>query len=98
MTIDIPPVPPGIQAAAPATPAASTGSAEAPLGTKVIGQASMLPDGTIQMELRMEDPASGAVGHSYPSYAPGSPRYEEILNHLGPFKPGEVKPVMNDWP
>ena len=90
MTIDNPPAPPGIQAPAP-------GTAEALPGQKVIGQASMQADGTITMELRLEDPASGAVGHSYPKFAPGSPRYKEILDHLGPFKPGEVKPVMNDW-
>jgi hypothetical protein len=98
MSIDIPPQPAAIHAAAPEPATPSTGTAEAAPGTKVIGRARMLEDGTIAMELRMEDPKSGAVGHSYPKFAPGSPRYKEILDHLGPFKPGEVKPVMNDWP
>jgi hypothetical protein len=98
MSIDIPPDPPAIHAAAPGSETPSSGGSESALGTKVIGHARMLDDGTIAMELRMEDPKSGAVGHSYPKFAPGSPRYQEILDHLGPFKPGEVKPVMNDWP
>jgi hypothetical protein len=97
MSIDTPNVPPAIHAAAPGPQTPSSGTAEAPVGQKVIGMARMLPDGTIAMELRVEDPASGAVGHAYPKYAPGSPRYQELLDHLGPFKPGEVKPVMNDW-
>jgi hypothetical protein len=93
MTIDIPPSLPVIHGPSPSVQAA----AEEANGKKVIGQATMQPDGTIIMQLRLEDPTSGAVGHSYPSFAPGSPRYNEILEHLGPFKPGETKPVMNDW-
>ena len=38
-------------------------------------------------------------GHAlgYSRYPPGHPRYEEILRHVGPIKPGEEKPVR-PWP
>ena len=87
MTIDTPPTPPGIEAHAgdPST------------FHKVIGQAKMQPDGTITMQIRVEDPASGAVGHAYPAYAPGTPKYQAVLDRLGPFKPGDTKSITDEW-
>lgn len=64
---------------------------------KVIGQAAMRDDGTIVMDLRMEDPKSGAIGDARVTYRPGDPRYQATLDHLGGLKPGEIKPVYNDW-
>ena len=72
-------------------------SASDTTGHKVIGQASMQPDGTIVMDLRMEDAATGSVGDSHVTYAPGSPHYQAVLDHLGGLAPNEVKPVMDDW-
>ena len=64
---------------------------------KVIGQAAMREDGTIIMDLRMEDPKSGAIGDARLTYKPGDPQYQATLDHLGGLKPGEIKPVFNDW-
>jgi hypothetical protein len=64
---------------------------------KVIGQAAMRDDGTIVMDLRMEDPKSGAIGDARVTYPPGDPSYQATLDHLGGLKPGEIKPVYNDW-
>ena len=86
MSTDVPSEPPAIEMQAPN-----------PAGHKVIGVAHMEPDGTIAMQLRIEDPAGGAVGHSHPRYTPGSPDYDAILRHLGAFKPGETKAVYDDW-
>ena len=76
------------------TPAVT--ASDAP-GHKVIGQASMQPDGTIVMDLRMEDAATGSVGDSHLTYAPGSTHYQAVLDHLGGLAPNQVKPVMDDW-
>lgn len=64
---------------------------------KVIGQAAMREDGTIVMDLRMEDAKSGAIGDARLTYKPGDPHYQPTLDHLGGLKPGEIKPVFNDW-
>jgi hypothetical protein len=64
---------------------------------KVIGQAAMREDGTIVMDLRMEDPKSGAIGDARIFYKPGDADYQATLDHLGGLKPGEIKPVYNDW-
>ena len=77
-----------------ASPAMSVADAA---GHKVIGQASMRPDGTIVMDLRMEDAATGSVGDSRVTYASGSPHYQAILDHLGGLKPNEIKPILDDW-
>ena len=88
MSADSPPTPP----AAIVEPAPADATRH-----RVIGQATMQPNGIIAMQLRIEDPVSGAVGHAYPRYAPGDPEYQKVLDHLGPFKPGETKPVLDDW-
>jgi hypothetical protein len=64
---------------------------------KVIGQAAMLEDGTIVLDLRMEDQKSGAIGDARLRYRRGDPDYQPTLDHLGGLKPGEIKPVYNDW-
>jgi len=57
-----------------------------------IGQAYMQSDGTIVLELRAED-GKGSVGEGRLVYPPSDPRYQEILKHLAPLKPGETKLV-----
>jgi hypothetical protein len=64
---------------------------------KTIGQATMQADGTIVMDLRMEDRASGAVGDGRFTIKPGDANYASTIEHLGGLKPGETKPVKNDW-
>lgn len=62
-----------------------------------IGSARMRADGTIVLQLRAEDPASGAIGDAELEYPPGHPQYKEVLEHLAGLKPGEEKPVP-PWP
>lgn len=57
-----------------------------------IGVATMLPDGTIVLDLRAEAPGS-TVGRGRVTYPPGHPEYAAVLRHLGGLRPGEVKPV-----
>lgn len=57
-----------------------------------IGEARMLPDGTITLLLRAEGPG-GVVGQALLTYDQAHPRYEYVLRHLAPMKPGDVKPV-----
>jgi hypothetical protein len=64
---------------------------------KSIGAARMLADGTITLQLRAEDPASGAIGDAFFTYPPTHPEYQKILEHLGPMKPGDQRPVP-PWP
>jgi hypothetical protein len=68
-----------------------------PSERKVIGQAAMLEDGTIVMDLRMEDAKSGAVGDIRVQHKRGDADYQPTLDHLGGLRPGEIKPVYNDW-
>lgn len=57
-----------------------------------IGMAEMKEDRTVVLFLRAEGP-NGQVGHSELLYTPSQAKYEEILKHVGPLKPGERKPV-----
>lgn len=57
-----------------------------------IGIATMLPDGTIVLDLRAET-SSGTVGQGRLTYPPGHPEYAAVLRHLGGLRPGEVKSV-----
>jgi hypothetical protein len=57
-----------------------------------IGAATMLPDGTIKLQLRAEGPG-GTVGDALLTYPPSDKDYAKILKHLGGLKPGESKPV-----
>lgn len=64
-----------------------------------IGECWMEADGTIRMFLRAETQAAGGtiVGHVLQEYRPGDRQYEEILQHVGPMRPGERRPVPA-WP
>lgn len=57
-----------------------------------IGIATMLPDGTIVLDLRAEA-SGGTVGRGRVTYPPGDPEYAAVLRHLGGLRPGEVKSV-----
>lgn len=61
-----------------------------------IGQAHMLPDGTIELWLRAEGPG-GMKGDAKFSYAPTHPQYQQILQHVGGLEPGSTRPVP-PWP
>lgn len=80
-------------AAPSASPAAAASSAPLP---ESIGAATMLEDGTIEMQLRAED-GSGGIGEASFTYTKDDPRYPKILEHLGGLKPGESKSVP-PWP
>ena len=61
-----------------------------------IGSATMEADGTIVLQLRAEG-TDGQTGDGLLRYPPAHPRYQEILQHLGGLKKGEVKAVP-PWP
>jgi len=54
---------------------------EAPPGTAPIGTARRLADGTIELDLRAEDPG-GAIGHAVLRIAPDDPNYGKVSAHL----------------
>jgi hypothetical protein len=54
------------------------------------------PDGTLVMQLRAET-AGKAVGDALLRYKPDDLEYGRMLEHVGPLKPGERKPVP-PWP
>lgn len=94
---------PGYENAQGYVPIGSTGivsmAAEqdnAPAPQAPIGVCWMEADGTIKMRLRAEGPG-GIVGHAMLEYPPDHPEYQEILEHVGPIKPGERKAVQ-PWP
>jgi hypothetical protein len=60
---------------------------------RLIGDATMDPDGTIHLDLRFELPGGGE-GLSRLSYPRSHPRYKKVLDHLGGLAPGEVKGVL----
>lgn len=66
---------------------------------QAIGECWMEADGTIHMFLRAETETKGGtiVGHSFQAYRPGDPDYAKILEHVGPMRPGDRKPVRA-WP
>lgn len=66
------------------------------MSTASIGQASMLADGTIELQLRAEGPG-GMRGDAKLKYPPTHPQYQMVLTHLGGLEPGTVKPVP-PWP
>lgn len=73
-----------------------------PVGThqaRYIGDCKMEADGTIRMFLRAETQTGGGriVGHVMQEYRPGDRQYEEILEHVGPMRPGDRRPVPA-WP
>jgi hypothetical protein len=66
----------------PATPAA-------------IGEATMLEDGTLVLDLVAA--AGDTRGHGRITYRPTDPQYAEVLEHLGGLRPGERK-LVPPWP
>ena len=56
-----------------------------------IGVATMTEDGVITLRLRSLPP--GPIAEGVLRYAPDNPQYDEIKEHLGGIRPGEVKPV-----
>ena len=71
-----PDVPPSIQQPMPAS----------------IGNATMLPDGTLQLMLRGIGP-NGAIAETLAVMKPGEERYEKMLKVLGPMAPGESRAI-----
>jgi hypothetical protein len=61
-----------------------------------VGEARMLEDGTLVLDLRATDGA-GRVGDARFYYPKSHAEYREVLDHLGGLKPGESKPVP-PWP
>ncbi len=78
-----------------AGPGASSDAAEPPAAPTSIGEATMLEDGTLVLDLVAA--AGGTRDHGRVTYAPGDPQYAEVLEHLGGMQPGERKPVP-PWP
>ena len=61
-----------------------------------IGVATMQADGTLVLRLHAYGPG-GLHGEGMMHYPVSHPKYREILQHIGPLKPGESKPVP-PWP
>jgi len=61
-----------------------------------IGFVNMEADGTLVLNLNASLEGK-VVGHGYFRYPPDHPKYEDVLRHVGPIKPGEEKPVR-PWP
>ncbi|MBO1081616.1 hypothetical protein [Roseomonas haemaphysalidis] len=55
--------------------------------TPSIGIATMLPDGTIVLDLRAEGPG-GMIGDARLTYRPGEPHYPAVRDHLPGLRPG----------
>lgn len=70
----------------------SNSSKESTQLPEFIGICWMEDDGTIKMRLRAEGPG-GIVGHALFEYGPDHEEYKEIMDHVGPIKPGERKGV-----
>ncbi|MCA9588626.1 MAG: hypothetical protein KC657_25090 [Myxococcales bacterium] len=89
-----PTAPASPSSAAPTTaPSASGASSPAPRAAPAsIGVARMLPDGTLELDLRGPGGAESRV-----VYKPNDAKYKSTLDHLGGMKPGESKPVP-PWP
>ncbi len=58
-----------------------------------IGEARMLSDGEILLDIFAHDPETGARGQTQLRYPLSHPQYDEILEHLGGMQPGERKAV-----
>lgn len=64
-----------------------------------IGVATMSPDGTLVLDLRAQSDGGpgGATGDARLVYSPDHPDYRRLLDHIGPLRPGESRPVP-PWP
>jgi len=56
-------------------------------GPESIGVATMLPDGTIVLDLRALGPG-GIIGDARLTYRPDDPRYQTVRDHLPDLRPG----------
>ncbi len=78
------------------TPTRSDKFAENQAAQEIIGFATMEADGTIVLRLIARGPG-GMRGEGVLRYPVSDPKYQEILDHVGPLKPGETRPVA-PWP
>ena len=62
---------------------------------ETIGSAKLLEDGTIVLQLRIEE--GSLIGDGLIEYKPGDPNYEEVKKHVGDLKVGEEK-LIPPWP
>lgn len=69
-----------------------TNSSGNPPLPEFIGVCWMEEDGTLKMRLRADGPG-GIVGHAMFEYPPDHADYKEMMEHVGPIKPGERKGV-----
>ncbi|MDZ4832749.1 MAG: hypothetical protein SGJ27_02995 [Candidatus Melainabacteria bacterium] len=67
---------------------ATTDSAE----EEYIGECIIEEDGTLILRMRAVGPR-GMIGSGTMTYRTDHPNYAEVLQHIGPIKPGENKPV-----
>ena len=77
------------------SPARATAPGERPSpqdAPSTIGTATMLPDGTVVLQLRAGGPG-GAQGDARLRYAPADPRYRVVRDHLPTLRPGRTVPV-----
>jgi hypothetical protein len=74
----------------------TAGCASQPPVRQSIGTATMSQDGTLTLDLVARS-SRGAGGEGRVVYKPGDPDYKAVLEHVGPIKPGETKPVA-PWP
>lgn len=63
--------------------------------SNVIGTVTMKEGGVLELQLRADGGANQPVGDALLTYAPTHPDYQMILDHVGPIKLGEVKPVTS---
>lgn len=77
-------------------PSATSAAPSSESSTPSIGIATMMPDGTIVLQLRGQAD-DGTVAETQLVIKPGDPTYASTLQHLGGLKPGETKPVP-PWP
>jgi hypothetical protein len=61
-----------------------------------IGSATMMPDGTLVLDLVAEGP-EGEIGIARILRDASHPRYAAWIEHLGGMKPGEEK-IVPPWP
>jgi hypothetical protein len=59
---------------------------------KPIGSAHLTQDGLLEVMLRAEG-EGGMVGHAFFVYKKGTPKYAEMMKHIGGLKRGESKLV-----
>lgn len=63
---------------------------------KILGEASMLSDKRVRVDLQYWTKAGEMVSTAI--YAPDHPHYQFVLDEVGGLKPGETKPVLAPYP